>query len=165
VLYNRSKLAQVLYIRALADRKEKGQLGFDADAKTGPFMNAVHPGGVQTDQQKQAVDAYGVLGKIGVEAVKPFMKDPVAEGCRPALFAATSEDIVKETIQGQYVRASLGVQIHTATNEMLQIVPDRKVTTPSSQACDQQLGENLWQLTEKLIVKNLGSVPYKLQYA
>ncbi|TIA01192.1 NAD(P)-binding protein [Aureobasidium pullulans] len=147
-LYNRTKLAQVLYIRALQDRKEKAQLGFDADAKVGPYMNATHPGGIQTDQQKQAEDAYGTLGKIGVAVVKPLLKDPVDDGCRPALFAATSEDIVKEGVQGQY------------------IVPDRKVTTPSSEARDQQLGENLWKLTEKIIVDRLGSsVPYKLQYA
>lgn len=103
MLYNRTKLAQVLYIRALAARKEKGQLGFDADMSAGPFLNVTHPGGVQTDQQKQAVDAYGTLGKIGVAAVKPFLKDPVDAGCRPALFAATSEDIVKDSVQGQYV--------------------------------------------------------------
>ncbi|KAI4799819.1 NAD(P)-binding protein, partial [Aureobasidium sp. EXF-8845] len=148
MLYNRTKLAQVLYIRALADRKQKGQLGFNADMSVGPFMNAVHPGGVSTDQQEQAVEAYGLLGKIGVAATRPFLKDPVDAGCRPALFAATSPDIVKDTVQGQY------------------IVPDRKVTDPSSEACDQQLGENLWQLTEKIIVSKLGTaVPYKLQYA
>lgn len=165
-LYNRSKLAQVLYIRALAERKEKGQLGFDADAKTGPFMNASHPGGVQTDQQKQAEDAYGVLGKVGVAAVKPFMKDPVDEGCRPALFAATSDDVVKEAIQGQYVSfTTVWTREGLLTNGLVKIVPDRKVTTPSSEARDTQLGENLWQLTEKIIVDKLGSVSYKLQYA
>lgn len=102
-LYNRTKFAQVLFIHALKERKEKGQLGFDPDAERGPWLIATHPGGVVTDQQKQAEDAYGTLGKIGVAAVKPFMKDPVDEGCRPALFAATSEDIVKEKIQGAYV--------------------------------------------------------------
>ncbi|KAI5243174.1 NAD(P)-binding protein [Aureobasidium subglaciale] len=150
MLYNRTKLAQVLYIRELADRKRKAQLGFDAEKTSGPFMNAVHPGGIKTDQQKQAVDAYGVMGKIGVAVVKPFLKDPLDDGCRPALFAATSEDIIKEMIQGEYKH---------------QIVPDRKVTTPSSQACDQKLGENLWGLTERIIVSKLGSVPYKLQFA
>lgn len=61
---------------------------------------------MNTDQQEQAVDAYGKLGKIGVAAVRPFLKDPTDEGCRPALFAAASEDIVKEGIQGQYVSFS-----------------------------------------------------------
>lgn len=102
-LYNRTKLAQILYIHALARRKEQGKLGFDPSPSAGPWLNATHPGGVQTDQQKQAVDAYGILGKIGVAAVQPFLKDPVDEGCRPALFAATSSDIDKEKIQDSYV--------------------------------------------------------------
>ena len=105
-LYNRSKLAQILFIRALAKRARNGELGFDRTAGKGPWMNATHPGGVKTDQQGQAVEAYGTLGKIGVAAVAPFMKDPIDEGCRPALFAATSEDVVKEKIQGQYVSPS-----------------------------------------------------------
>ena len=69
-------------------------------------MNAVHPGGVSTDQPQQAIDAYGTKAKIGVKAVRPFMKDPVDEGCRSGLFAATSEDVVTEKIQGQYVSFS-----------------------------------------------------------
>jgi len=105
-LYNRTKLAQILFIHALKERKEKGQLGFNPDEKSGPWMNATHPGGVQTDQQKQAVDAYGVLGQIGVAAVQPFLADPIKQGCRPALFAATGEDIVKDKVQGSYVRPS-----------------------------------------------------------
>ena len=102
-LYARTKLAQVLFIRSLVERKEKGQLGFVAESNTGPWLIAVHPGGVATDQPKQAEDAYGTMGKIGVAAVKPLMKDPVDEGCRPALFAATSRDVTNEQLQGVYV--------------------------------------------------------------
>ncbi|KAL8903518.1 MAG: hypothetical protein Q9207_003876 [Kuettlingeria erythrocarpa] len=142
-LYNRTKLAQVLYVRAIARRMEENQPGFQSPKETGPWVIATHPGGVSTDQPKQAIDAYGTMGKVGVMAVKPFMKDPVDEGCRPALFAATSEDIVKEKIQGQY------------------IVPDRKVTEPSKQAMDVELGENLWRLSEKILQDKLGDLPYK----
>lgn len=142
-LYNRTKLAQVLYVRAIARRMEENLPGFQSPKETGPWVLATHPGGVSTDQQKQAIDAYGTTGKVGVKAVKPFMKDPVDEGCRPALFAATSEDIVKEKIQGQY------------------IVPDRKVTEPSKQAMDVELGENLWGLSEKILQDKLGDLPYK----
>ena len=102
-LYARSKLAQILFIQALVRRKQQGQLGFDASAATGPWLIATHPGGVSTDQQNQAVEAYGVMGKIGVAAVRPFLKDPTDEGCRPALFAATSQDVAKEHLQGVYV--------------------------------------------------------------
>lgn len=102
-LYHRTKLAQVLFVHALAARKAKGELGSQAAQESGPFFIATHPGGVSTDQPKQAEEAYGTIGKIGVAAVRPLMKDPVDEGCRPALFAATSEDVVKEKLQGVYV--------------------------------------------------------------
>ncbi|CAL8577106.1 hypothetical protein XPA_002952 [Xanthoria parietina] len=102
-LYNRTKLAQVLAVRAMARRMEDNQPGFQSPKDTGPWVIATHPGGVNTDQQEQAVDAYGTIGKIGVKAIRPFMKDPVDQGCRSALFAATSEDVVKEKLQGQYV--------------------------------------------------------------
>jgi len=105
-LYSRSKLAQILIVRAMARRMHNNEPSFQSPKATGPWINAVHPGGVSTDQQEQAVDAYGTIAKIGVKAVRPFMKDPVDEGCRPALFAATSEDVVKDGIQGQYVNPS-----------------------------------------------------------
>ncbi|KAL2040012.1 hypothetical protein N7G274_007415 [Stereocaulon virgatum] len=132
-LYARTKLAQILFVRALVRRMENNEPGFQSPTYDGPWINATHPGGVNTDQQEQAVDAYGAKGKLGVKAVRPFMKDPVNEGCRPALFAATSEDIVRDKIQGQY------------------IVPDRKVTEPSKQARDDDLGENLWRLSEQIL--------------
>jgi len=73
-----------------------------------------------------------------------MMKDAVEEGCRPALFAATSSDIVKETIQAAY------------------IVPDRKVTEPSNQAKDEKLAKNLWNLTKEVLETKIGNLDYKL---
>jgi NAD(P)-dependent dehydrogenase (short-subunit alcohol dehydrogenase family) len=131
-LYNRTKLAMVLYVRALVERKEKGQLGFDRDAKTGPWINATHPGAVSTDQQKQAEDAYGAVGKVGVAVVRPFMKDPVDQGCRPALFAATSEDVVKDAVQGQYVSPTTALE--PCTNHGIPDCP-RPQTYQSVQRC------------------------------
>ena len=106
-LYARSKLAQILFVRAIVRRMENNEPGFQSPKYSGPWINAIHPGGVNTDQQEQAVDAYGTKGKLGVKAVKPFLKDPIDQGCRSGLFAATSEDVVKEGIQGQYVSLSL----------------------------------------------------------
>ncbi|KAL8894033.1 MAG: hypothetical protein Q9192_004689 [Flavoplaca navasiana] len=142
-LYNRTKLAQVLTVRAMARRIENNQPGFQSPKDTGPWVIATHPGGVKTDQQGQAVDAYGTKGKAGVAAIRPFLKDPVDEGCRSGLFAATSEDVVKEKLQGVY------------------IVPDRKVTEPSDRAKDIELGENLWQLSGQILQDKLGDLPYK----
>ncbi|KIW70160.1 hypothetical protein, variant [Phialophora macrospora] len=135
-LYNRTKLAQILTMRALQRRKEAGELGFQPGQKI--FINAVHPGGVATDQPLQAEDAYGILGVVGHKLVRPFMKDPVSEGCRPALYATTSPEIEEKGISGQY------------------IVPDKKVTSPSKQAQNDELGEALWRLSIRILDDRIG---------
>ncbi|KAI0486174.1 NAD(P)-binding protein [Xylaria cf. heliscus] len=137
-LYARSKLAQVLLCRALYRRKMRGELGLTPDRA--PWISATHPGAVVTDQQDQAVEAYGTIGKIGIKAMRPFMKDPVDEGCRSMLFAATSDVVAKEKIDGVY------------------IVPDRKVTDPSTQAQDEELQERCWNLVEDILNQKLGAV-------
>ena len=139
-LYNRTKLAQVLFVRALKRRMDDGALGFEKyDGKEGIlYANATHPGGVKTDQQQQAVEAYGTLGKIGVAAVRPFMKDPVKAGCRSALYAAASPEVIEKGIVGEY------------------IIPDKKVTEPSAQAQDVELGESLWALSIETLREKLG---------
>ncbi|KAI9824055.1 MAG: hypothetical protein M1832_002123 [Thelocarpon impressellum] len=140
-LYHRTKLAQVLFVRALVRRMAEKKLGFQNVTQV--YANAVHPGGVSTDQPEQAVEAYGWLGKAAVTAFRPLMADPIEQGCRPALFATTSQDIVADDIQGQY------------------IVPDRKVTDPSKQAQDDALGEHLWKLSEEILLEKLSTLPYK----
>lgn len=102
-LYNRSKLAQILFVRALVRRLANGSLGDGSGASTRIYANATHPGAVSTDQQKQAEEAYGVAATVAVAAARPFMKDPITEGPLPALFAATSPDVVSKNITGQYV--------------------------------------------------------------
>lgn len=143
-LYNRTKLAQILFAHALVARLREGKLGADAQtfADQGPWINSTHPGAVATDQPLQAEDAYGKLGEIGHKIIRPFMKDPTDEGPRPALFAALSDDIVTEKIQDQY------------------IVPDRKVTSTTSQAQDEQLAEKLWMLTMEILADKLGKQSY-----
>jgi NAD(P)-dependent dehydrogenase (short-subunit alcohol dehydrogenase family) len=133
-LYGRSKLAQILFVQQLVKRVQVSP----------PWVNATHPGAVSTDQPKQAEEAYGTLGKIGVAFVRPFMADPVKQGCRSALFAATSEDVVKNKIQGGY------------------IIPDRKVSSVSNQASDEQLGENLWNLTKKVLHSKIEELGYTM---
>ena len=142
-LYNRTKLAQILVTRALVRRLEKGQLG--SGISQGPWINATHPGGVKTDQPQQAIDAYGSATKIAVALMSPFMADPIDEGCRPALFAATADAIVEDKVQGQY------------------IVPDRKISEPSSQAKEDALGEQLWKTMVGILEMKLGSLPYNTQ--
>ncbi|XXH01680.1 hypothetical protein Hte_008041 [Hypoxylon texense] len=139
-LYARSKLAQVLLCRALYRRKQRGELGLVPGM--GPWINATHPGGVSTDQPDQAAEAYGTLGNLVVKASRPFMKDPVDQGCRPMLFAATSDAVAEEKIDGEY------------------IVPDRKVSDISSQGKDEDLQERCWKLVEGILKEKLGGLPY-----
>lgn len=141
-LYSRTKLGQILMVRALHRRKQKGQLGLTPGAA--PYILATHPGAVKTDQQDQAVEAYGTMGKLGVKAVQPFMKDPVDGGCRSALFAATIPAVIEEGIDGEY------------------IVPDRKVSEVSKEGRDEELGENLWRLTETVLKEKLGKLEYEM---
>lgn len=143
-LYGRTKLAQILQARALVRRKQRGELGLKPNSA--PWINTTHPGAVVTDQQQQAIDAYGTLGKIGVKAVRPFMKDPIDEGCRSALFAATSPEVATEKMDGEY------------------IVPDRKVTDTTKQAKTEELGESLWKLIEQVLTEKLGKLPYQTSY-
>jgi len=144
-LYNRTKLAQILFLRELYFRIKAGEFEQVTESTGLPWINATHPGGVLTDQQNQAIEAYGTAGKVGVQAIRPFMKDPVAQGCRPALFAAVSPDIVKDQIQNSY------------------IIPDKKVQEPSKQARDEKLQRNLWRLTKEVLESRLGSLPYDMK--
>lgn len=135
-LYNRSKLAQILFIRALQHRLAHSDTSNDGNTV---YVNAVHPGGVSTDQPQQAQEAYGVVGKVGVALARPLMADPVKQGCRPALYAATAEEVVQKGVTGGY------------------IVPDKKVTAPSGQAEDGELGERLWGLSVRILEAKLGA--------
>ena len=141
LLYSRTKLCQVLFVRAMKRRMDEGKLGFKEGSSM--FVNATHPGAVSTDQPEQAVAAYGTLGYIGVKATRPFMKDPVKQGCRSALYAACSHEIVSENINGEY------------------IVPDKKVMSPSSKAQDVELGEKLWVLSMQILREKLGILGYE----
>lgn len=88
VLYNRSNMAQVLLVRAMHRRKMDRKLGLVPGQAS--WIIATHPGAVSTDQAEQAVEAYENMAKAGVAVIRPFMKDLVDEGCRPALFTTTS---------------------------------------------------------------------------
>ncbi|KAF2448705.1 hypothetical protein P171DRAFT_353416, partial [Karstenula rhodostoma CBS 690.94] len=143
-LYNRTKLAQVLFSSELLKRIEAGQFGTVTETNGLPWINSTHPGGIKTDQQFHAEEAYGTMGKIGVRLVRPFLADPVDQGCRPALFATASPDIVTKQIQGAY------------------IVPDRKPTDPSSQAKDETLSTNLWRLTKEVLESKIGNLSYTM---
>lgn len=104
-------------------------------------------------QQEQAEEAYGILGTVGVAVTRPFMKDPIKDGCMPALYAAVSPDVKEQHIQGQY--ASNPLLFTCPRLKLDQIVPPGKVSEPSTQAQDEALGEQLWTLSEKVLENKL----------
>lgn len=136
-LYNRTKLAQILLMSCLVRAKRQSKFGLSPGRP--PYFICTHPGGVSTDQPKQAEEAYGTKGSIGVKMVRPFMKDPVKQGCRPALFAATSPEVVEgQGLDGKY------------------IVPDRKVTDTSKNSKDEGLQDACLRLVEGCLVGKFG---------
>jgi WW domain-containing oxidoreductase len=72
-LYGRTKLALILIARKLnRDLRAAGVRNL--------FVNASHPGLVGTDQQGQAVDAYGTAVGVLNTVLRPIMKDPIDAG-------------------------------------------------------------------------------------
>jgi WW domain-containing oxidoreductase len=72
-LYGRTKLALILIAR-------KMERDLSAAGVSGLYVNASHPGLVGTDQQSQAVDAYGKIVEVANTLLRPIMKDPIDAG-------------------------------------------------------------------------------------
>jgi NAD(P)-dependent dehydrogenase (short-subunit alcohol dehydrogenase family) len=85
--YGRSKLANILFTRALADRV----------AGTGVTVNAVHPGPVRSGFGMDG-DMGGLMG-LGNRLIRPFEISPSA-GARTSVYLATSPKVDGET--GRY---------------------------------------------------------------
>jgi len=144
-LYSRSKLAQILIMRELARRLDSGELGFtQSPSQRLVIVNATHPGGVKTPQQDQMPAAYGeTAGKLITKMVRPLMTDPIKHGCRSALFAATSPEMVEgEGVHGQY------------------IMPDKKISEVSKQGQDDAMARRLWDLSIGLLREKVGALDY-----
>lgn len=145
-LYCRSKLAQVLVTRELARRLDAGQFGFSqSPGNRLVIANMTHPGGVKTPQQDQMPAAYGeTVGKVVAKMVRPLMTDPVKHGCRSALFAATSPEMVEgDGVQGQY------------------IMPDKKITDVSKKGQDDEMARRLWDMSVGLLKEKIGRLEYE----
>lgn len=132
-LYARSKLCNILFTKyGLVDRVIK-----PSNARI--FALATHPGAVATGQQDQFKEAYGqTFGTLMKAVTVPFMRSP-EQGSLSTLWAATSDEVDKKGWQGQYF-SDPGV-----------------LGKETTQACDEQLGKNLWDVSEQLIKDKLGA--------
>lgn len=102
------------------------------------YANAVHPGAVHTGQQDQFKEAYGgVFGTLMKAVVVPFMRTP-EQGSMSTLWAATSEDVVREGWMGIY------------------FTDPGEVGKETKQADDEGIAKNLWELSEAMVKEKLG---------
>lgn len=131
-LYARSKLAIILGVKyGFVDRVIKPREDDILDL-------AVHPGTVTTAMQQQWKEAYpGLLGKLITTTMTTIGRNP-EQGSFSALYAASSPEIEKRGWNGYY------------------FTDPGHPGKESKQARNPQLGENLWDLSNRLIKEKLG---------
>eukprot|EP00933_Yihiella_yeosuensis_P016755 TRINITY_DN14195_c0_g1_i1.p1 TRINITY_DN14195_c0_g1~~TRINITY_DN14195_c0_g1_i1.p1 ORF type:complete len:380 (-),score=85.31 TRINITY_DN14195_c0_g1_i1:303-1280(-) len=124
--YGRSKLANVLFTRALARRLKDDKV----------YANVCHPGGIRTNLQRHAeVTSKEAVGEtayryllMGFEAA--LMTPP--QGAVTQLYLATSPEVEEKDIRGQYFK------------------PQATLAKPPSFVGEER-EERLWEISEKLV--------------
>eukprot|EP00434_Breviolum_minutum_P037963 symbB.v1.2.033662.t1/scaffold4214.1/size43011/4 len=126
--YARSKLANVLFTRALARRME--------DKKV--YANVCHPGGIHTNLGRHVEndDSYGSMLQTFFQFAKQTVMFAAPRGAVTQLYLATSPEIESKNIRGQYYRP-----------QALHADPPKFSTY--------ELEEKLWSVSEKLVQKYL----------
>ncbi|KIL50996.1 SDR family oxidoreductase [Jeotgalibacillus campisalis] len=102
--YGRSKLANILFTKALAKRLEG----------TNVTVNAVHPGAVATNL---GVDRKTEFGRTVTRVLKPFFQT-AEEGAKTALYLAVSDEVAGKTGRYYYKMKEMDVS-EEANNEWL----------------------------------------------
>ncbi|KAI8800854.1 hypothetical protein BJ742DRAFT_839714 [Cladochytrium replicatum] len=136
--YNQSKLANILFTKALAARL----------AGKPVWVNAIDPGSVQSgilrglDAMANNKNRSWLIWLIRpfwflIKAVLPLFLMTPANGALTQLYAATSPEIEANDFRGQY------------------IVPFGKLGKLSKAGKNHELSERLWEYSEKLVAENL----------
>jgi len=91
--YGRSKLANVLFAKALARRLSDTQV----------FVNIAHPGYVNTDLARRSTASFfgGFIARLVDMMTSPVAMTPTV-GALTQLYLATSPEIVNKDIRGRY---------------------------------------------------------------
>ena len=127
--YGNSKLANILFVRAL-QRRLKG------DERI--FVNAIHPGMVATNIVEKTYAPAWL--KSAVSYIIPWLAQSPTHGALTQLYAATSQEIEELGHRGQY------------------FVPVARLQALADYAQDQAAEEQLWEWTERTIERVLGAV-------
>ncbi|MDD5569933.1 MAG: SDR family oxidoreductase [Bacteroidales bacterium] len=113
--YGQAKLANILFTKKLAE-KLKG---------TGVTVNSVHPGGVNTNFNRDLKGFY----KFAWSSLKYFLLSP-EKGAETSIYLASSTEV--ESVTGEYFIK-------------------KKVRKSSAESCNPEIAEKLWEISEKLV--------------
>ncbi|KAG0316231.1 hypothetical protein BGZ99_007004 [Dissophora globulifera] len=128
--YARSKLANVLFAKALARRLEQDRV----------YVNVAHPGYVHTGLLRHTRAAWGVAFNSIMETITKIIALKPEAGCLTQLYLAISPDIEEHDIRGRY------------------FIPIGNEIKPSAYARDEILQEKLWLFSEKLVREKIGEI-------
>ncbi|KAI8597323.1 hypothetical protein EDD21DRAFT_385749 [Dissophora ornata] len=127
--YGRSKLANILFAKALAHRLENEKV----------YVNVAHPGYVATELTRHTEASFGAT----VDRITRVMTNMVAMkpevGALTQLYLATSPEIENLDIRGRY------------------FIPIANEIRPTAYSYDKELQEKLWTFTENLVKEKIGA--------
>ena len=126
-LYGQSKFANILFAKALARRLQHEQV----------YVNAIHPGVVNTNMGLHAMDNSGALAQKTWSVVSGTIGLTPERGALTQLFAATSPQIENNDWRGQF------------------FVPIGHKVEPNKLTEDEDLQERLWTYSEALVRKHI----------
>lgn len=119
--YGRSKLANVLFAKALARRLVQEEV----------YVNVVHPGYVLTELNRD--EPFSASVTLAVKLAFRLMGMPPRQGALTQLYLATSPEVINKDIRGRY------------------FIPIANEILPSVHARDKVLQEKLWGFSEKIV--------------
>ncbi|KAG0045190.1 hypothetical protein BGZ83_009576 [Gryganskiella cystojenkinii] len=125
--YGRSKLANMLFGKALARRLQNEQV----------YVNIVHPGFVSTEMTHKENGVFKGISKVFFDLAVRYVALPVEQGALTQIYLATSPEIENKDIRGRY------------------FIPVANEIQPSAQGQDEALQEKLWAFSEDLVRKHV----------
>ncbi|KAI1310529.1 hypothetical protein EDD11_003734 [Mortierella claussenii] len=126
--YNRSKLANILYVKALARRLKSA--GHDK-----VFVNALHPGYCTTGIDGETEVTFGYAASKIMATAREWAGRTAADGAITSLYCATSPQIEEKNLSGRY------------------FVPDGHELRPGPYAMNKELQERLFKYSEDFMMK------------
>ncbi|KAF9303808.1 hypothetical protein BGZ74_003000 [Mortierella antarctica] len=125
--YGRSKLANILFAKALARRLKDERV----------YVNITHPGYVATELSRHGEDTFGKATAVFFEYLTMVVAMKPEVGALTQLYCATSPEIENKDIRGKY------------------FIPIANELDPNPIAFDEDLQERLWSWTENIVREKL----------